>query len=264
MKKIWGIVITVLLLILVIINAFILFEYLEHLKSEEQKECCCCRCCDDLCNTGDTEAGGTGEEDTQKEVSSYKDDGNAPALRGYTAYVLSKTTSDLSKISNIETSGDIQENSEFSIAVTQDSDEVLEQIAYIYEYVSGNDAAPVKYFSEDIGEKIAELLPEGTVLEDLRMNEFITVETFGCDEGYDQGRALVGFELATKYEDTQYAVALVGIFTGRDSDGKLVVEWIPLKTEIKDGGLEVEFDLETLKKMNDNKCAFAVLSTPTV
>ena len=299
MKKFWGIAITVLLAILVTINAFILFEHLGNRKTEEHgkylccccccecdendercngcccgggcdedsqdsnKCCCCCCCCQNCEETKDTDAAGIGEENGQNETSADDGNGGVPPSRGYMAYVLSKTTSDLSKISNIETSGDIQGISEFSIAVTQDSDEVLEQIADIYDFVSVNNTAPIKYFSEEIVQKIAGLLPEGIDLDGLSMNEFVTVETCGCDGTYENGQAHVYFDLATKYEDTQYAVALVGIFSGRGSDGKLAVEWIPLTTEITEGKLKVEFDLETLKKMNDKKCALAVLNTPT-
>jgi hypothetical protein len=296
MKKFWGIAITALLLVLVLINAFILFEYLSNQKVEEQNKCrCCCCCCDcdendegycccERCDedgqdcsecccccccckksdeSKDLETDKTGEESEQKEASSEEGGGNAPKSRGYMAYVLSKTTSDLSQISNIETSGDIQENSEFSIAVTQDSDEVLEQITDIYEFVSDNKTAPIRYFNEETVQKIAAMLPEGTDLDGLSLNEFVTVETCGCDETHEHGQAHVHFKLATKYEDTQNAVALVGIFSGGGSDEKLAAEWIPLKSKIIGGELEVEFDLETLEKMNDKKCAFAVFNTPT-
>ncbi len=291
MKKNWGIAITVLLLALVIINAFILFEHLGNQKAEDKCRCCfccdgcceddekcrecdvnsedcdeccyCCCCCKNCDDEEDLNSEEISEEDRQKESSSYGDGNDTSISRGYMAFALSKTTSDLSKISNIETSGDIQEASEFSITVTQDSDEVLELIADIYDFVSGNNVAPIKYFSEDISLEIAKLLPAGTDLEALSMNEYVTVETCGCDANQDQGQAQVYFDFATKYENTQHAVALVGIFSDRDQDGKLGVEWIPLETNIIDGGLEVKFDLDTLKKMNDNKCAFAVLNTPT-
>ena len=119
----------------------------------------------------------------------------------------------------------------------------------------------VSYFPEEIQQAIAALLPENFKLENMTMNEFVTLTLTGNVDALMDAK--VTFTFTTKYTQDQHVVVVIGIYDGtRDANGQYVVTWIPLDAEVlENGDISVVFPAEVIAQMNDAVAtAMAVLN----
>ena len=167
------------------------------------------------------------------------------------AAVPSKTTTDVTHVKSVET---VKEDGKteaagWDIDVTEDEAPVIEEIAKIYDWVAAKGKSAVSYFPEETQQAISALLPEGFKLENMTMNEFVTLK--------------VTFTFTTKYTQDQHVVVVIGLYDGtRDANGQYVVTWIPLEAEVlENGDIAVVFPAEVIAQMKDAVAtAMAVLN----
>ena len=182
---------------------------------------------------------------------------------GAMAAVPSKTTTDVSYVKSVETvkADGTTEVAGWNIDVTEDDTPVIEEIAKIYEWVAVKGKSAVSYFPEEIQQAIAALLPENFKLENMTMNEFVTLTLTGNVDALMDAK--VTFTFTTKYTQDQHVVVVIGIYDGtRDANGQYVVTWIPLDAEVlENGDISVLFPAEVIAQMNDAVAtAMAVLN----
>lgn len=181
------------------------------------------------------------------------------------AAVVSKTTTDNTTVQSIvavDNTTVIEET--FVVEIAQDEEEVVQEIANLYAFVTTEQKAPVEFFPVEVQEKVAEILPEEVKAETLECTEFVTVRELGYKESY--GDVVVNFSFVTQYKAAQKVVVLMGFYTGEvDEEGNPVVEWFPIEaTALEDGTLDVVMTQEMLVKFSDAKTvAMAVLSEQT-
>ena len=119
----------------------------------------------------------------------------------------------------------------WDIDVTEDEAPVIEEIAKIYDWVAAKGKSAVSYFPEETQQAISALLPEGFKLENMMMNEFVTLTLTGDVDVLNDAK--VTFTFTTKYTQDQHVVAVIGLYDGtRDANGQYVVTWIPLEAEV--------------------------------
>ena len=164
------------------------------------------------------------------------------------AAVPSKTTTDVTHVKSVET-------------VTEDEAPVIEEIAKIYDWVAAKGKSAVSYFPEETQQAISALLPEGFKLENMTMNEFVTLTLTGDVDVLNDAK--VTFTFTTKYTQDQHVVVVIGLYDGtRDANGQYVVTWIPLEAEVlENGDIAVVFPAEVIAQMKDAVAtAMAVLN----
>ena len=179
------------------------------------------------------------------------------------AAVPSKTTTDVTHVKSVET---VKEDGKteaagWDIDVTEDEAPVIEEIAKIYDWVAAKGKSAVSYFPEETQQAISALLPEGFKLENMTMNEFVTLTLTGDVDVLNDAK--VTFTFTTKYTQDQHVVVVIGLYDGtRDANGEYVVTWIPLEAEmLENGDIAVVFPTEVLAQMKDAVAtAMAVLN----
>lgn len=175
----------------------------------------------------------------------------------------SKTTSDVTQVLGYESSTSVTPEADFAVFVTQDKEEVSQELTKIYDYVATQQQTPITYFDETVQEDIAEKLPAGSDLGTLEMNEFITIGEQNYKDTY--GDVAVQFQFVTQYRVGQKLVALIGIYTGDvDVNGNYIVEWVALDAEAQaNGSVKILFPADILARMADAPAlALAVLDEP--
>ena len=168
------------------------------------------------------------------------------------AAVPSKTTTDVTYVKSVET---VKEDGKteaagWDIDVTEDEAPVI---------AKGKSA--VSYFPEETQQSISALLPEGFKLENMTMNEFVTLTLTGDVDTLNDAK--VTFTFTTKYTQDQHVVVVIGLYDGtRDANGQYVVTWIPLEAEVlENGDIAVVFPAEVIAQMKDAVAtAMAVLN----
>ncbi len=184
----------------------------------------------------------------------------ALALTAATAFAAtpSKTTANTSRVVSVEPSAD-----GFVVFVDEDVEEVLAEIAQLFEAVNVNNMAPIEYFPEEVQTAVAALLPEGFDLKTLELNEFVTLDQSGYKDDMGDVKAL--FEFATPYAVGQKLVALMGFYSGeKNVEDKFVAKWVVLQAEVQEDGLvAVYIPADVMTKMVSSKAvALAMLSEP--
>ena len=172
------------------------------------------------------------------------------------AAVPSKTTTDVTVKEDGKT-----EAAGWDIDVTEDEAPVIEEIAKIYDWVAAKGKSAVSYFPEETQQAIAALLPEGFKLENMTMNEFVTLMLTGDVDALNDAKVVLTF--TTKYTQDQHVVVAIGLYDGtRDANGQYVVTWIPLEAEVlENGDIAVVFPAEVIAQMKDAVAtAMAVLN----
>lgn len=171
------------------------------------------------------------------------------------ADVPSKTTSDLSPVTGVETTG--AASSDFSVTTTEDAAVVTEEVAALYAFVNNETApaAPIAYFPAEVQADVAAALPEGTDLNTLQLNDFITLQATNYTE--EIGDVVVKVDFVTEYKVGQQMVGLLGLY---DAEGN--VEWVVVKAEVKeDGAVAVTIpQAEMAKFAASNAVALTILS----
>ena len=163
------------------------------------------------------------------------------ALSLATAYAVpSKTTSDLTKVLEIETTGE-KPADDFAIVIVEDSEAAKAELEKIIEFVKDG-KAPAGYFPK-------ELLPENA--DALEMNEFVGIEVLNYKPEY--GDVTAKLEFGTEYKEGQKVYPLVSI------DGV----WAAAPGEAQeDGTVKITFTADELQKMMESTNILAVLSEP--
>ena len=163
------------------------------------------------------------------------------ALSLATAYAVpSKTTNDLTKVLEIETTGE-KPADDFAIVIVEDSEAAKAELEKIIEFVKDG-KAPAEYFP-------AELLPENA--SELEMNEFVGIAVLNYKPEY--GDVTAKLEFGTPYNAGQKVYPLTSI------DG----EWTSETAEAQeDGAVKITFTAEQLQKMAEAANIMAVLSEP--
>ena len=114
------------------------------------------------------------------------------------AAVPSKTTTDVTYVKSVET---VKEDGKteaagWDIDVTEDEAPVIEEIAKIYDWVAAKGKSAVSYFPEETQQAISALLPEGFKLENMTMNEFVTLTLTGDVDVLNDAKAVSYTHLA--------------------------------------------------------------------
>jgi hypothetical protein len=167
--------------------------------------------------------------------------------------VPSKTTQDMVKPVGVT----VQAGASTAIQVSTPADEAATALATkvlgeISSYVQQQANPVINYFDQGVQEQVAALLPAGTNLSTINMNEFTTIKIDGYSE--ENGDLTASFEFATKYEDGQAIVAMVGV----EVDGTMT--WTALKAEVVDGIVKITFPEAVVKLMQTGNAVLSILS----
>lgn len=105
------------------------------------------------------------------------------------------------------------------------------------------------------------LLPDGFDMDSLVAYEILSVDCENYKHTY--GDVLVRFSFATPFEDGQSIVAMLGLERENrtDSDG-FELDWVAMRTEVKDGYVDITFPQAGLEVMEKHPALLVVMSEP--
>ena len=190
-------------------------------------------------------------------------------VTGAYAAVPSKTTSDVGKVSGVQSLSGATIGSDFVVQIAVDQAPVVQEINALYNFVNDplSPKAPIEYFpaetQEAVRAAVEATLGQGYDMSQMEINEIVTIGEVGYDAAY--GDVSVSFSLATQYTPDQKVVALLGIYSGAvDENGNFVVEWVVANAQVEaDGQISVVLTGDTLSRFaTASTVSMAVLSTP--
>lgn len=157
----------------------------------------------------------------------------------------SKTTGNL-----VTTTTTTAETTTIPVTVATTTKAVQEQLDEVSKFVAANGKV-VDYFGETAKAEVAALLPAGTDVEKLTMNEMFAVN---IDAKAATGTVTQSFLLPSSYKDGQAVVVMMGY---TDKNG--VKQWKALKAQVVNGKLVVTFPGDVLANVTSD-ATLAVLS----
>ncbi|MEG2603450.1 MAG: hypothetical protein RSB91_00860 [Clostridia bacterium] len=120
--------------------------------------------------------------------------------------VPSKSTSDMTKVKTVTAKNGATVASNFAVEIAKDTPETIAALADIAAKIADG-SATLEAFGTDVKAEVEALLPAGTDVSKLNLNEFVTLKTANYDKAY--GAMSVSFTVASSYVDGQSVVALV-------------------------------------------------------
>ena len=173
--------------------------------------------------------------------------------------VLSKTTTDMTEIKDVVVEN-LPADSTFSIAVVDHEEAVAvanTEIAKLVEAVQTTNV--VTYFGEVTDTQgNAVSLTEVLGTETLNVHELMPIEVNDYEETY--GKVNVTFTVSTPYAKDEQIIVLLGLVTV-EADGTQTVAWTAYEAVIvEEGAIQVEFEPETLKLIQEGTALIAIVS----
>lgn len=172
--------------------------------------------------------------------------GATPAL----AATQSKTTDDMTRIIKIETEKGTPGSALIWIEKNA-SDQVKAQVEEIKSFI-GKKNKPADFFSDATKKEITALVPAGTDLAKLKLNEIVPLGV--GDYKAEFGKVNCTFRFPTEFPADKTVIGVVG-YPG--SDGKMI--WVALETSVVNGDLHFVFPVELMEKIG-HEAVLVVLS----
>lgn len=120
-------------------------------------------------------------------------------------------------------------------------------------FLADTKGAPIQYFGEDALAQATQMMPEGTDLTAMALNEFFAVSIDGYDAAF--GNVTAKFTFASAYEPGQGMLAMVG-FPGADQ-----VTWYPMQAVCdEDGVVAIRLTGDVLAQSPQGEAIIAILS----
>jgi hypothetical protein len=130
------------------------------------------------------------------------------------------------------------------------ADQLLSDIA---QFIAKAYGSPIRYFGDDVFLQAVPLLPAGTDLDTLVLNEFFSASISGYDSAY--GAVTASFTFASAYVPGQRMLALVGLPVGGQ------VAWYPMQAVCGAGGVvAISLSAELLVNARQGETLIAILS----
>lgn len=173
--------------------------------------------------------------------------------------VLSKTTTDMTEVKDVVVEN-LPADSTFSIAVVDTEEAVAvanTEIAKLVEAVKTADVTT--YFGEVTDTQgNAVSLTEVLGTETLNVHELMPIEVNDYEETY--GKVNMTFTVSTPYAKDEQIIVLLGLVTV-EADGTQTVAWTAYEAVIvEEGAIQVEFEPETLKLIQEGTALIAIVS----
>jgi hypothetical protein len=180
------------------------------------------------------------------------------AIPAFATSVPSKTTQDLAKVVSFTSDSGASLGADFIIRLLEETESADATLKQLIDFVTGQKLSPVRFFDEKVQQTVASFLPEGTNLDSFVIEEFSPMIVENYKETY--GDITAKFQFATEYADGQKMVALIGLVTGTDDEGKPVIEWAPIKAEAEGGLVKAHFPGDLLLRLDGQDAMIAILS----
>lgn len=130
------------------------------------------------------------------------------------------------------------------------ADLLLKDVA---KFLADTKGSPIQYFGEDAQTQAALMMPEGTDLTAMALNEFFAVSIGGYNTTF--GSVTAKFTFASAYEPGQGMLAMVGL-PGADQ-----VTWYPMQATCdKDGVVAIRLTGDLLSQTQQGEAVIAILS----
>ncbi len=130
------------------------------------------------------------------------------------------------------------------------ADRLLKDVA---KFLADSGSAPIQYFGADALAQATQMMPEGTDLTAMALNEFFAVSIGGYDAAF--GNVTAKFTFASAYEPGQGMLAMVGL-PGADQ-----VTWYPMQAVCgQDGAVAIRLTGDVLAQSQQGEAIIAILS----
>ncbi len=165
---------------------------------------------------------------------------------------------DLTKVESYKGTDNVVPEPAFIIYVTQPTDPWQQDMDAVAELTKAG-KTPIEFFDDAVKADVANLLPAGTDLAALQMNEFVPISALNYEEAY--GDVTAAFEFPTQYAEGQPLVALAAVYTLVNSvTNEWSAEWFACAAEAKMGKVYITFPADYVAKLEGGWGSLAILN----
>lgn len=171
----------------------------------------------------------------------------------------SKTTSDMTAVKDVVVEN-LPADSGFAITIVEEEEIVAVANTEVAKLVEAAATADVTTYFGEIKDAQGNAVSLTEVLgtETVNVFEFLPIEVKEYEESY--GNAKVTLSFSTPYAKDEQVIVMLGLVTVNE-DGTQSVEWTAYQAMVvEEGAIQVEFDPQTLKSIQEGTALIAILS----
>lgn len=172
----------------------------------------------------------------------------------------SKTASDIVEIKRPTGLDGSALPEDFEVRETEETAIIATERASIRAFVKDENKPVIQFYPVSVQNEALLLLPEGLDAEKLVAYEVMDVDCVNYKHTF--GDVLVRIKFATPYEDGQKLVVMLGLDRGQSADSQNQLDWIALRSEVKEGYVNITFAQAALEIMEERAALMMVLSEP--
>lgn len=172
----------------------------------------------------------------------------------------SKTASDIVVIERPTEIDGSELPEDFEVRETEETAIIAAENASIRSFVKDENKPVIRFYPADAQNEAMLLLPKDIDMEKLVAYEVMDVDCVNYKHTF--GDVLVRIKFATPYQDGQKLVVMLGLEREQTADSTNQLDWIALRSEVKDGYVNIAFAQAALEIMEEHPALMMVLSEP--
>ena len=149
---------------------------------------------------------------------------------------------------------------DFEVRETEETAIIAAENMSIRSFVKDENKPVIRFYPAEAQNEAMLLLPEDLDVEKLVAYEAMDVDCVNYKHAF--GDVLVRIKFATPYQDGQKLVVTLGLDREQTADSANQLDWVVLRSEVKDGYVNITFAQAALEIMEDRPALMMVLSEP--
>jgi len=172
----------------------------------------------------------------------------------------SKTASDIVVIEHPTGIDGSELPEDFEVRETEETAIIAAENTSIRSFVKDENKPVIRFYPAEAQNEAMLLLPEDLDVEKLVAYEVMDVDCINYKHTF--GDVLVRIKFATPYQDGQKLVVMLGLDREQAADSTNQLDWVALRSEVKDGYVNITFAQAALEIMENHPALMMVLSEP--
>ena len=149
---------------------------------------------------------------------------------------------------------------DFEVRETEETAIIAAENTSIRSFVKDENKPVIRFYPTEAQNEAMLLLPEDLDVEKLVAYEVMDVDCVNYKHAF--GDVLVRIKFATPYQDGQKLVVMLGLDREQTADSANQLDWVVLRSEVKDGYVNITFAQAALEIMEERPALMMVLSEP--
>ena len=149
---------------------------------------------------------------------------------------------------------------DFEVRETEETAIIAAENTSIRSFVKDENKPVIRFYPTEAQNEAMLLLPEDLDVEKLVAYEVMDVDCVNYKHAF--GDVLVRIKFATPYQDGQKLVVMLGLDREQTADSANQLDWVVLRSEVKDGYVNITFAQAALEIMEERPALMMVLIEP--